>query len=141
MSDYFMNDAELRQALSYMVKSPADVDGAMRKDPRLYPLMVNCVADGVRLNFTAAPGTTYADLPFGPKAYAIGGDKGQIAVMGTADQALLTPAPGGTFEVTRFDAHGLVATFSFTTRGDGATVSGTLDLRCALRTEMCRAAR
>ncbi len=148
-SDYFMNDEEMRKALT--VLSGADgVEEAMKQDPRIYTLLVNCVADGLNLNFVPGKGSTYADVPFGPKRYEIKtgreDGKGKMMVMLSIDGQLYSPAPGGSFEVTKLDKTGLAGTFSFEATGMVGTagkiqVSGTVDYKCAHDTAMCREGR
>ncbi len=142
-SDYFMNDAELRQALK-MLAGPAKVEEAMKKDPRLYVLIVSCSIDDLNLSFGAGANSTYADVPFGPKKYEIGNGKGQIAMLASVEgyKKLLRAAPGGTFEITRFDGAGLAATFELNIEGDlKGKLRGKIDYRCAHDTSVCVAAR
>jgi hypothetical protein len=145
-SDHFMSDEEMRKALA--VLSGADgIDEAMKKDPRIYTLIVNCVADGVSVNFLPGNGSQYADVPFGPKRYDIksgfGAAKGKMSVMMSIDGQLYSAAPGGFLDVTKLDKTGLAGTFSFAANGTAGKieVSGTIDYRCAHQYAMCREGR
>jgi hypothetical protein len=142
-SDYFMNDAELRKALE-MFAGPGKVEEAMKKDPKIYTLIVNCGVDELGLSFGAGTDSTYADIPFGPKKYEVGNGKGQIAMLATlrGNDKRLRPGPGSTFEITRFDGTGLVATFDINLSSDlKGKLRGKIDLRCAHDTSVCVAAR
>jgi len=145
-SDYFMNDEEMRKALAVMAGADG-VDEAMKKDPRIYALIVNCVAGGVNLNFLPGNGSQYADVPFGPKKYELksgfGPAKGKMSVLFSIDSQLYTPAPGGTLDVTKLDKTGLTGTFSFEADGPAGKiqVAGTVDYKCAHDTAMCREGR
>ncbi|MFO0633026.1 MAG: hypothetical protein U0168_09275 [Nannocystaceae bacterium] len=83
-SDYFMNDEELRKAVT-MFNGGKTVDEAMKQDPRIYTLIVNCSGGGLNLNFLPAAHSKYADVPFGPKKYELAGmmsaKPGQITMM------------------------------------------------------------
>lgn len=145
-SDYFMSDDELRKALA-VLSGPDGVDEAMKKDPRIYTLIVNCVTKGLNLNFLPGKGTTYADVPFGPKRYAITSGredgKGKMRVMLLVDDQSYSPAPGGFLEVTKLDETGLAGTFQFEATGAPGKiqVSGTIDYACAHGYAMCREGR
>lgn len=140
-SDYFMNDAELREALKML--AGAKVDEAMRKDPKIYTLIVNCSIDDLNLAFGAGTDSTYADIPFGPKKYQVGNGKGQIAMLASLDNyKKYFRATGGTFEVTRFDGVGLAGTFEIDITGDvKGKIRGKIDYKCAHNTSVCLAAR
>ncbi|MBK7539776.1 MAG: hypothetical protein IPI49_31385 [Myxococcales bacterium] len=138
-----MNDDELRESLK-MLAGPAKVEEAMKHDPKLMLLVVNCSVDDLALNFGAGAASTYADFPFGPKKYEIGNRKGQLAMMGGLDnfKKMFRAQPGGTFEITRFDGVGLTATFEIPISGDiNGKLRGKIDYKCPHNTSVCLAAR
>lgn len=142
-SDYFMNEAETRQALKMFV-GEAKVEEAMRRDPKLYTLIVNCGVDDLNLNFGSGTDSTYADIPFGPKKYEVGNKKGQIAMLGSVQKyaKFFRAKPGSWFEITKFDGSGLQGTFELVIDGDiKGKVRGKIDYRCAHNTSVCLAAR
>lgn len=143
-SDYFMNDDEIRKALSMFGKEPAKLETRMKADPRLYIFVANCSGGGLNLNFGAGANSKYSDIPFGPGKYRIGNEKGAVSMMGSIDsyKTMFRAAPGGRFEIQSFDGKGMKATFEFQAIGDfTGTVKGKLDYRCAHDTSVCRAAR
>lgn len=145
-SDYFMNDEEMTKAIEFF-KGNDTIEVAMKRDPRIYTLIVNCVGSGVNLNFLPSNDTKYADVPFGPKKYTMGksfGSKpGVMTAMLSIDNAFFNVVDGGTFDVTKFDKTGLAGTFEFKAKGDAGeiTVKGTVDYRCAHDTALCREGR
>lgn len=142
-SDYFMNEEETRIALKAFV-GEAKVEEAMRRDPKIYTLIVNCGVEDLNLNFGAGTDSTYADIPFGPKKYEVGNGKGQMAMLGSVQKygKYFRAKPGSWFEVTKFDGSGLQGAFELVIDGDlKGTVRGKIDYRCAHDTAICRAAR
>lgn len=146
-SDYFMNDQELREAVGFLSRGKS-VDEAMKEDPRLYTLIVNCSGGGLNLNFLPSADSKYADVPFGPKKYELAGLMGKkpgfMTVMMSIDNKMLMREPGGHFEITKFDKTGLAANFAFKAKdesGGAVDVKGTIDYRCAQDTALCREGR
>lgn len=142
-SDYFMNEEEIKQALKMFV-GEAKVEEAMRRDPKLYTLIVNCGVDDLNLNFGAGADSTYADIPFGPKRYEVGNKKGQISMLGSVQKyaKFFRAKPGSWFEITKFDGGGLQGAFELVIDGDlKGKVRGKIDYRCAHNTSVCLAAR
>lgn len=142
-SDYFMNEEEIEQALKMFV-GEAKVAEAMRRDPKLYTLIVNCGVDDLNLNFGAGADSTYADIPFGPKKYEVGNKKGQISMLGSVQKyaKYFRAKPGSWFEITKFDGSGLQGAFELEIDGDlKGKVRGKIDYRCAHNTSVCLAAR
>jgi hypothetical protein len=97
------------------------VDEAMKKDPRLFLLMMSCGNESVRLVFTPASGSKYANIPFKPGHYKIlpgaAAKPGDLAVMPRVKDGdalkLYTLAGPGELTLSRFDAHAAVGTFTF----------------------------
>jgi hypothetical protein len=145
-SDYFMNDDEMREAVKFFARGKP-IEEAMKQDPRIYTLIVNCAGQGVSLNFLPGGDSKYADVPFGPKKYAIGGmmgaKSGEMAVMLSIDNEMFRVEPGGFLDVTKFDKVGLAGTFEFKAKGDKGeiTVKGKIDYKCAHDTAACREGR
>src|SRR5690242_18796912 len=82
-SEYWMTEDELRNAIATMVsfgdkrsKEEIDrkVDEEMKKDPRLWLLMMNCSTDEAFVNLSPSSSSKSADIPFGPHAYVIASD-------------------------------------------------------------------
>lgn len=143
-ADYFMNEAEIRQALSFLVRDPVELDKAMKKDPRLTLFIVNCIGDGLNLNFGAGMETSYKDIPFGPGKYLLGNQKGRVAFLGSLGhyKQMFRLKDEGSFEFTRFDGSGAQGKFEFEAVGDfTGKVRGKFDLKCAHDTSVCAAAR
>lgn len=142
-SDYFMNEEEIRQALKTFV-GEAKVEEALRRDPKIYTLIVNCGVDDLNLNFGAGADSTYADIPFGPKKYEVGNRKGQIAMLGSVQkyEKYFRAKPGSWFEITKFDGSGLQGAFELVIDGDlKGKVRGKIDYKCPHNTSVCLAAR
>lgn len=143
-ADYFMNEEEIRKALSMFGSETAKVEARMKADPRLYIFVANCSGGGLNLNFGAGAKSKYADIPFGPGKYRIGNNKGEVSMLGSMDayKTMFRAEPGGKFEIQSFDGKGMKATFEFQATGDfKGTVKGKIDYRCAHDTSVCVAAR
>ncbi len=142
-ADYWTSDDELRAALLALAKagiSDADakkkVDEEMKKDPRFFLLIVNCVApkpDDVSISFLPGGESKYADVPFGPKKYtlpasgALGGDTkpGEFSVLfGIGDHFFGVSEPGE-LNITKFDSSGIAGTFKFSARESAFLADGT----------------
>jgi hypothetical protein len=148
-ADYWQTDDQIRSALQMMSgldskKSKdavqAEVDAAMKKDPKFMLLLVNCGADGGSLNFGPGKDSKYADLPFKPGKYPIapGSAKaGELAVMvnlrpPTGHKSFEVSEPG-TMDITKFDATGIAATFAFKAKshdGKAVEIKGSFDYPC-----------
>ena len=146
-----MTDDELRMALKTMAgvmskksddEIAAEVDADMKKDPRLLLLLVNCGTDDAHVNFGPTGGSRYADVPFGPKKYAIVGKDakaGDFSVMfgftgADGKRASFSVSEPGTLDIAKFDKSGIAGTFHFVAKnykGDKTvTVDGKFDYLC-----------
>ena len=144
-TDYWMTEAAIRRGVETLEKDPAKVEAQMKQDPRFVTLVLNCRGQHVQLSFMPATDSKYADVPFGPKKYAIGA--GLDARPGEMMTILLVDhhgyhATGGTLDVTRFDGGGLDATFDVPAEArakDGGTieVTGAFHLRCPSAYDKC----
>lgn len=151
-SEYWMTDEELRDALGMMMRIGGDkpskqdvarkVDEAMKKDPRLWLLIMNCSTDAGFLNLSASNSSTSRDIPFGPHTFVISSDPkaGELGGMFSIQQGKHVSyhlAAPGKLEVTKFDATGITATFSFEAQthdnSQHVTVNGSFDFGCAGR--------
>jgi hypothetical protein len=146
-----MSDEELRSALGTFARLGGDklskdaverkIDEGMKKDPRLWLLLVNCKSDDGFLNLSASNSSKSADIPFGPHSYVIAGDPkaGEFGAMFMTERGKRTSyhlvAPGK-LEITKFDASGIAGTFSFEAEASDkshVTVQGSLDFGCSGR--------
>jgi hypothetical protein len=144
-TDYWMTEATIRRGLGALEKDPAKVDEQMKKDPRFVTLVLNCRGQHVQLSFMPGNDSKYADVPFGPKKYAIASDAD--AKPGEMIAILLVDhhgyhVTGGTVDVTRFDGGGLDATFEIPAEArakDGGTidVTGAIHLPCPPAYDKC----
>jgi hypothetical protein len=150
-SEYWYTDDELRGALGTMTRIGGDklskdevnrkVDEAMKKDPRLWLLLINCSTDDGFLNLSASNSSTSKDVPFGPHTYVIASDPkaGEFSTMLSIKQGKRTGlglAAPGKLEITKFDTTGITGTFAFeaeTRDKSAATVKGSFDFGCAGR--------
>jgi hypothetical protein len=150
-SEYWMSDEELRMALGTFVRLGGDkpskaeiehqIDEAMKKDPRLWLLMLNCSTDDGFLHLGASNGSKSSDIPFGPHTYAIANEPkaGEISVMFSTKRGKSTSyhlAAPGKLEITKFDATGITGTFGFeadTNDKSRVTVKGSFDYGCTGR--------
>jgi hypothetical protein len=150
-TEYWMSDEELRSALGTFARLGGDklskdaverkIDEGMKKDPRLWLLLVNCKSDDGFLNLSASNSSKSADIPFGPHSYVIAGDPkaGEFGAMFMTERGKRTSyhlvAPGK-LEITKFDASGIAGTFSFEAEASDkshVTVQGSLDFGCSGR--------
>ena len=152
-ADYWLTDDEIRKGLDMLQRSfassskpPTDaeiaakVDQAMKEDPRVMLLLLNCGKGESHLTFSPTKGSKYADVPYGPKKYRLtaADDKpGDFTLMFPSveiDGQKTGLAPGdGTFEITKFDDTGIAGTFTFPATADGkkVTVAGSFSYACA----------
>jgi hypothetical protein len=150
-TEYWMTDDDVRSALKTMAgvmskksddEIATEVEADMKKDPRLMLLLVNCSNDDAHINFGPTETSHYADVPFGPKKYALVGKDakaGEFTGMfgftppGGQRQSYSIDGPG-TFDITKFDKTGIAGTFHFaatTFKGDKhVTVDGKFDYGC-----------
>jgi hypothetical protein len=147
-----MTDDELRLGLTALAgmnagggqsyeANTAAAEAAMKKDPRMFLLAIECGNEQARLSLAPAPGSHYADVPYAPKKYRIAGDTPKagdfiatfVVAQGGQRQAYAV-GDGGTFDVTKFDKGGIKGTFHFTAKSVGGdrsiTVDGSLDYGC-----------
>jgi hypothetical protein len=152
-TDYWLSDAQIRMALSALQSiggklPPAEkqrkVDEAMKKDPRLMLLIINCLTDEGGLIVAASGGSKYADVPFKPATYAIVPNRrtrtGEFTVMfhvshGGKREAYAVSEPGK-LALTQFDRKGIAGTFSFKAEQRGkepkqVAVTGSFKYHCA----------
>lgn len=122
-SDYWFTDDDLRQTLSALKNDKESVEAALKKDPRLYLLIVNCTQAGGGGTLSLIPSNTskYKDVPFKPADYVI---SKQGALSGAKNpgefSAFLSVAKGGfnvsepgTLQITKFDKSGIAGKFNF----------------------------
>jgi hypothetical protein len=159
-SDYWYSEDELRKSLRALArlggaKSDAEidreVDAAMKQDPRLTLLVVNCGSPGDKAggSLSLLPGneSRYADVPFGAKSYtiasggALGGNAraGEFNAVFSLKDGIWALDEPGKLEITRFDKTGIAGRFTFRASerfADGTprnvTVQGTFDFPCQM---------
>lgn len=150
-SEYWMTEDEIHDALAVMVRIGGNklskdeverkVEIDMKKDPRLWLLLMNCATDAGFLNLGASNSSRSSDIAFGPHSYAIAGEPkaGEFGAMFMTKQGKNTSyhltAPGK-LEITKFDATGLTATFAFeadSRDNQHVKVQGSFDFGCAGR--------
>ncbi len=155
-SDYWLSDDDLRQALGFMASATGDakkeeVDEAMKKDPRFFIIILNCIpADSQKGSLTLLPSNEakYADIPFKSGEYVVseGGVLGGTddprafgALLTTGDESLWQVSENGTLKITKWDSSGIAGNFNFKVEegfvASGtpktATVEGKFDFPCA----------
>ena len=151
-TDYWLSDDQVRRAVSMMhnlnsnltaAEKQRRIDESMTKDPRLMLLLINCMADEGGIIFGTSNGSKYADVPFQPASYTIGG-KGpskpgeftaafQLSPVGKLEGYSISEP--GELVLTQFDRKGLVGTFSFKAHQFGTTpnrvtVAGSFHFPC-----------
>lgn len=156
-SDYYYDEDEMRQNMEQIARFAnsgasddeirRQVEEDMKNDPRLFILIVNCVAEpDLSLSFMPGGAAKYADVPFKAGTYRIAeggpfgadGDSKDFGVMmTTGDDGFYGVSEPGELKITRFDEKGIAGTFSFTVEemlADGAPktiqVSGKFDFPC-----------
>ncbi len=156
-TDYWFSEDELRESFKQMArifgeKSKAEIDREveeqMKSDPRMMLLVLNCGDAGDEtgsVSLMPADGSTYADVPFGPKTYPIakggvlggGARAGEFSVIFSAGDGVYALDEPGELKVTKFDKSGIAGTFSFKASERFATgtpkkvaVQGTFDFGC-----------
>ena len=148
-ADYWQTEDQIRSALHVISgldskKSKdavdAEVDAAMKKDPKFMLLLINCGADAGSINFGPGKDSKYADVPFKPGKYSITSDAkaGEITAMVNLrppgkHQSFRLSEPG-TLDITKFDLTGLTGTFTFKAKSfDGkqaVEIKGSFDYPC-----------
>jgi len=148
-SEYWLTDKELRYALATFVRLGGDkpskeeierkVDEGMKKDPRLWLLIMNCSTDDGFLHLTASNSSRSSDIPFGPHTYVIASDPkagefGGMFSIAQAKNASFHLAAPGKLEITKFDATGITGAFGFEAethdKSQRVTVKGSFDFGC-----------
>lgn len=147
-SDYWYTDDEMKKILGILKSGDESVEDAMKKDPRLFLLLINCgTGANAKESISIMPsnGSKYADVPFKPGEYAIpvqgalGGAKkpGEFNVLLSVQDGVWKVSEAGTLKISKFDKTGIAGTFSFKseeTFAEGTprkiNVSGTFDFAC-----------
>ena len=158
-SDYWMSEDELREALKMMAGAlgdkQRDIDADMKKDPRLYTLLLNCQTPRTKISLVPSGGSKYADVPFGPKKYKIAAPQTekspgvfQTLVTFDNDTGVWGVDGEGELDITKFDKSGIAGTFRYNMIerkfGDSklpprkATIAGRFAFKCSLGTSVCR---
>jgi hypothetical protein len=141
-TDYWMNDADLRAAITALEKDPARVEEALKSDPRLMTLLMNCNGEHVNIAFMPRNGSKYADVPHGPKKYDLVAETpGAFQVIFLLDQESYS-VKSGSLDVTRFDDTGIAGAFALAATKLGGTeqvkVTGTFDFPCPAGYSKCK---
>ncbi len=146
-SDYWLTDKELREGLKLFEKFgnanlsddqvEKNVDVKMTNDPRLYILIVNCVAtagdEEMSVSLLPASESKYRDIPYGPKRYPIasggifGGDPGigEFGVLFTFGDRSFGVSERGELNITKWDDSGIAGTFTFNAKEPEILADGT----------------
>jgi hypothetical protein len=133
-SDYWLTDDEIRSAVSVLsglgnnasdAEKKKAVDAAMKADPRLYLLILNCISGSGdaknSLSLLPSGSSKYADVPFKPGQYTIpkggllgGADKpGEFSVLVSLGKDAYQVSEDGKLNITKFDKTGIAGSFSF----------------------------
>ncbi|MEO8846406.1 MAG: hypothetical protein ABI591_18840 [Kofleriaceae bacterium] len=147
-ADYWQTDDQIRSALQMISnlgkkskdEVTAEVDAAMKKDPKFMLLLINCGADAGSLNFGPGKDSKYADFPFKAGSYPIAvgnGKAGELGVMinlrpPTGHESFQVSEPGS-MNITKFDATGITGTFTFKAKSHhdkSIEVTGSFDYPC-----------
>ena len=144
-TDYWMTDDELRMGLAALAgmnaggkesyeANAAAAEAAMKKDPRMFLLAIECGNEQARLGLAPVPGSHYADVPYAAKKYRIAGSAPQPGdfvatfVLAQAGQRQAYAAgDGGALDISKFDKTGITGTFHFTAKSVGGDRSITVD--------------
>jgi hypothetical protein len=147
-TDYWFEPQELARAVRLLVRSQGGDEGAvaaaMKHDPKIVALDLNCPAGDLKLHFQPAPDSTYDDVPFAPHRYVVvkKPEAGQFLVDLTLQGTIYRLTGEGALDVTRFDAKGLAGTFELKAQKwkgtEVVTVKGKFDYSCLLPTKFCR---
>jgi hypothetical protein len=138
-TDYWMTDEEVQRALAMVNKDPAKLTAALKRDPRIALLILNCGEGDFRVSVMPASGSTYKDVPFKAGKYDFAAGLNQKPGQMTA--LLQAKGPGwmaekGTLDITRRDSTRLVGTFAIdaVNKGQKAHFAGKFDLLCPTST-------
>jgi hypothetical protein len=149
-TDYWYTPEELEAAVKQMVgltskkeAEPAKVAEAMKKDPKITTFILNCMTPDVTLSFL--PQGKYADVPFGPKKYAVHKGLGKtagVALLGRVKGKMIRLTEDGVLDVTAFDKKHVAGTFELHAKQDAGdiTIKGKFDYPCHLPTKVCAGA-
>jgi hypothetical protein len=140
-SDYWLSDDDLRKALEFLASGSGDakkkeVDEMMKRDPRFFILLLNCIpSDSTKGSLTLSPSNEakYADVPYKAGEYVIG--KGGVlggtddpkafgALFATDDETLWQVSEDGTLKITKWNSDGIAGSFNFKAE-EGFVTSGT----------------
>ena len=160
-SDYWMTDSEMRTAVAMLTgvgsnlsnsEKQKAIDDAMKKDPRLYVLLLNCISGSGdskdSLSFMPSSTSKYADIPFKAGQYPLpaggllgGAEKpGEFSVLLSLGSDAYQVSQAGQLNITKFDKTGITGTFKFgAEQGFAAqgsqprkiTVQGKFDFPCS----------
>lgn len=148
-SDYWYSDDEMKKMLGVMKSSKESVDDAMKKDPRLFLLILNCTSSegGGKNSVSILPSgdSKYKDVPFQAGEYAIpvqgalGGaaKPGDFGVLLSVGEGAYRVVEAGKLKITKFDKSGIAGSFSYKGEevfGEGkpkvVNVEGKFEFRC-----------
>ncbi len=154
-TEYWMSEDEIKEALEFLATGSEDeqkqqVEEAMKEDPRLYILLLNCTSTedrGQNITFSPSAEARYADVPFEAGDYVIpvgglfGGTEGakEFGILfGVEGDDLWKVSEAGEFKITRWDNEGIAGTFNFKAEealADGTpkkvSVEGSFDFDCS----------
>lgn len=134
-SDYWYSDDEMKKIVGTLKSANESVDDAMKKDPRLYLLILNCTSTegGGKNSISLFPSSKskYKDVPFQPGEYVIpkqgglggGENPGEFGVLLSVGESGFKVAEAGKLKITKFDKTGIAGTFSY--KGEEAIAQGT----------------
>jgi hypothetical protein len=144
-TDYWMTDDELRMGLTALAgmnaggnqsyeANTAAAEAAMKKDPRMFLLALECGNEQARIGLAPVEGSHYADVPYAPKKYRIASSSPQpgefaatfVMVQAGQRQAFVA-GDGGSLDIAKFDKTGIAGTFHFTAKSAGGDRSITVD--------------
>jgi hypothetical protein len=151
-TDYWMTEDELRMGLTAMAgmnaggnqsyaANTAAAEAAMKKDPRMFLLTLECGNEQARIGLAPTPDSHYADVPYGPKKYRIaatmpqaGDFVVQFVMAQDGRRQAFVAGDGGALDIAKFDKTGIAGTFHFTAKSAGGdrsiTVDGSFEYGC-----------
>lgn len=141
-TDYWLSEESLRRVVSHLETDPARIEAAMKANPRFMTLIINCRGPRASISFMPEEGSRYADIPYRPKKYALAsGKRGSFRPLTLIDRAAYRTRTG-TLDITRFDDHGLTATYQFEATDIATdkqvTIRGAIDFPCPPGYDKCR---
>lgn len=134
-SDYWYSVDEMKKIVGTLKSANESVDDAMKKDPRLYLLILNCTSTegGGKNSISLFPSNSskYKDVPFQPGEYVIpkqgglGGveNPGEFGVLLSVGDGSFKVAEAGKLKITKFDKTGIAGTFIY--KGEEGFAQGT----------------